>query len=93
LSDALTSRAIATGAAADRGAALDAWRRLADDDPNCYRCHLGLGYAAALSGDLSVAIDAFEVAAGLEPLDTSEAAAALEGLIAIADRSGTDFDG
>jgi tetratricopeptide (TPR) repeat protein len=93
LADALTSRAIVTGAALDRGAALEAWQRLADDDPNCYRCHLGLGYAAALSGDVRVAIDAFEVAVRLEPIDTSEAADALDGLIAIADRSGTESDG
>jgi O-antigen ligase len=93
LADALTKRAIATGAAADRGASLDAWQRLADDDPNCYQCHLGLGYAAALSGDVPAATAAFQAAAGLETVGTTEAADALSGLEAIADRAGTDSNG
>ncbi len=93
LADALTKRAIATGAASDRSAALDAWHRLADADPNCYPCLLGLGYAAALSGDLPVAATAFETAAGLEPVGTTEAADALRGVTEIVDQSGTDSDG
>lgn len=93
LGDALTRRAISTGDVGDRADAQNAWRELVDADRNCYRCHLGLGYAAALSGDVALALDAFEIAAGLEPPGTTDAADALAGLSEVSDRPGTDRDG
>lgn len=93
VADALTRRAIATGTATDSDAALEAWQQLADNDANCYQCHLGLGYSAALSSDVPGAIDAFEAAVWLERSGTTEAADALAGLIGFTDSSGTDFDG
>ena len=93
LADALMQRAIATGEEADRAAALDLWRRIAADDRNCYACHLGLGYAAALMGDVPTAIDAFEVAALLASDGSTEAADAVLGLTELGDLSGTDSDG
>lgn len=93
LADALTRRAIASGAEPDRVAAFDAWKELAENDANCYQCQLGLGYSAALLSDVTGAIDAFEAATRLEPSGSTEAVDALAGLAGFIDSSGTDSDG
>ncbi len=89
--DSLTRLAISTGNDEDVERARRAWAALVGDDPLCYQCQLGLGYAAALGNDPVAARDAFGAAQALEPADRREAADALTQL----DRTtqGTDPDG
>lgn len=61
----LSLRAEITGAPTDADTALDAWERLTDDDPHCYRCQIGLGAAAALAGQVEKARSAWAAATRL----------------------------
>ena len=69
-------------AAPDLAAAVDAWARLVDHDPNCRGCQFGLGTAAALAGDAALAERAWTVAADLSRPGDDRAAAALAALAA-----------
>ncbi|HUF96849.1 MAG TPA: hypothetical protein VMM60_01895, partial [Ilumatobacter sp.] len=69
-----------TGEPADVEAALTRWSELAAD-VNCYRCHLGLGYAAALADDAPTARRGFGRAVELAPAGDREAQEALDRLI------------
>ena len=70
-----------TGSAADVEAAMKRWSALADADHNCYACHLGLGYAAALAGEHATSREAFERAVQLARPGDAEAADALARLV------------
>jgi hypothetical protein len=93
LADELLQKAIATGRPADVGAAVDAWRALAARDHNCYECHLGAGYASALSGDVDAARGEFRRASALEPAGVTEAHDRAGELSDFGSASGTDPDG
>ena len=68
-----------TGEEADVDAALRRWQALAVD-PNCYRCQLGLGYAAALADNAATARQSFRRAMELAPAGNREAQEALQRL-------------
>lgn len=93
LADERTRRAIATGTAGDVAASREAWQDLVAADSLCYPCQLGLGYAAALDGDVTAAQRAFSAAAALEPAGRSEADEALAELALLDTPWGTDRDG
>ena len=69
----LLDRANVTGQPADISIALAAWQRLVDRDPLRARWQLQLGRAAALTGDVKAAREAWTVAADLSPDDATAA--------------------
>jgi hypothetical protein len=79
--DLLTSRAVATGDPDDAALAREAWDELVTRDPNRAAWQLGLGRAAALTGDVDAARTAWTIAADLAPRDPrpGELLAALDG--------------
>ncbi|MEP4594457.1 MAG: O-antigen ligase family protein [Ilumatobacter sp.] len=93
LADELLRTALATGRPDDVSRAVRAWSRLAADDPNCYQCQLGSGYASASAGNVEAAITAFGRAARLEPAGTTEAQDLVDELSAMSAASGTDSGG
>lgn len=93
LADERLQKAIATGERADAVAAVASWRGLTDRDRACYECHLGMGYAHAMSGDLAAARDAFRRASVLAPVGVTEAQDRVDELATLAAEPGTDPDG